>query len=73
MKETFCSLNWQCPKCGKKGTFGHWPEGEELKIIFSCPDKNENSIAYQSQLSITFHCECGWEFRIWVEKEEAEH
>jgi len=40
VKEKLCSLNWQCPKCGKKYAFGHWPEREELKIIFSCPKEN---------------------------------
>ena len=67
MKEKFCKLIWQCPKCGKKYTFAHWPEGEELKIKFFCPKEN------LSENSINFNCKCGWKFRIWIEKEEVEY
>jgi len=69
MKEKLCSLNWQCPKCSKKYTFAHWPEGEEFTMTLSCP-KEEGVV---SKNSITFHCECGWQFRIWVEEEEVEY
>ena len=65
MKEKLCSLNWQCPKCGKKYTFAHWSEGEELRIIFSCPNKD------LSENAITFDCECDWKFKVWMEKEEV--
>ncbi|MHA1396121.1 MAG: hypothetical protein ACTSSF_00125 [Candidatus Heimdallarchaeaceae archaeon] len=69
MKEKLCKLIWQCPNCGKIYTFGHWPEGEELKIIFSCPNKKNIS-----DNAINFNCsECGWKFRIWMEKEEVEY
>ena len=68
MKKTRCSLNWQCPNCGRIYTFEHWSEGEELKIIFSCPKEN-----IAPETSMTFTCnKCGWEFKIWVEKEEME-
>jgi len=68
MKKTRCSLNWQCPNCGKIYTFRHWQEGEEVKIIFFCPKKKD-----LSENSINFNCECGWKFRIWIEKEEVEY
>ena len=67
-KETLCSLNWQCPKCGKKYAFVHWPEGDEFTMTFSCPKEKD-----VSENSITFDCECGWKFRIWMEKEEVEY
>ena len=68
MKEKLCKLIWQCPKCGKKYTFTYWSEGEELRIIFSCPNKD------LSENAINFNCDkCGWKFKIWMEKEEVEY
>jgi len=70
MKEVLCRLIWKCPKCGKKHKSMHWPEGEELKIIFSCPNKGKSI----SSDAINFICgECGWKFRVWIEKEEVKY
>ena len=43
-------------------------KGDEFTMTFSCPKEKD-----VSENSITFDCECGWKFRVWMGKEEVEY